>query len=197
MVTLGFMLQWVGVVSATARRPPQFGTHARTPESPKRRRWLGKGLHTAGLQSRKWRESWSPRRHDPQVLTAAAKKSRRCGPPSSTEDAPDGCRLLAAKLLSPDPLPSGTSKHARCRFAPPYLFPLCVARSATIRLKATASPGNRARRIDVYFILKNFTNTPPHHVTQDGVSAPILEMLEVSVRGHGGIIAVMCETRWA
>ena len=51
------------------------------------------------------------------------------------------------------------------------------------------------------YVLNNFTKkSPPYHVTQDDVSAP-LQRLEVeritghqSVRGRGGIIAVMYET---
>ena len=45
-------------------------------------------------------------------------------------------------------------------------------------------------------------NSPPYHVTQDDVSAP-LQRLEVekitghqSVRGRGGIIAVLYKTHW-
>ena len=52
-------------------------------------------------------------------------------------------------------------------------------------------------------VLNNFSKKfPPYHVTQDGVSTP-LQGLEVekitghqSIRGRGGIIAVMYETHW-
>ena len=53
------------------------------------------------------------------------------------------------------------------------------------------------------YVLNNFsTKFTPYHVTQDDVSTP-LQRLEVekitghqSVRGRGGVIAVMYETRW-
>ena len=54
------------------------------------------------------------------------------------------------------------------------------------------------------YVLNNFSKkSPPYHVTQDDVSTP-LQRLEVekitgyqSVRGQGGVIAVMYETHWA
>ena len=53
------------------------------------------------------------------------------------------------------------------------------------------------------YVLHNFSkNPPPYHVTQDDVSIP-LQRLEVekitghqSVRGRGGLIAVMYEMHW-
>ena len=53
-------------------------------------------------------------------------------------------------------------------------------------------------------MLNNFSKkSPPYHVTQDDVSAP-LQRLEVekiishqSVRGRGGVIAVLYKTHWA
>ena len=53
------------------------------------------------------------------------------------------------------------------------------------------------------YVLNNFsTKSPPYHVTQDGVSAP-LQRLEVekitghqSVRVRGGVISVLYKTRW-
>ena len=53
------------------------------------------------------------------------------------------------------------------------------------------------------YVLNNFRKkSPPYHVTQDGVSAP-LQRLEVekitgnqSVRGRGGFIAVLYKTHW-
>ena len=53
------------------------------------------------------------------------------------------------------------------------------------------------------YVLNNFSKkSPPYHVTQDDVSIP-LQLLEVekitghqSVRGRGGVIAVMYETYW-
>ena len=53
------------------------------------------------------------------------------------------------------------------------------------------------------YVLNNFSkNPPPYHVTQDDVSTP-LHRFEVekitchlSVRGRGGVIAVMYETHW-
>ena len=53
------------------------------------------------------------------------------------------------------------------------------------------------------YVLSNFSNkSPPYHVTQDEVSIP-LQRLEVgkitrhqSVRGRGGVMAVMYETHW-
>ena len=54
------------------------------------------------------------------------------------------------------------------------------------------------------YVLNNFANkSPPYHVNQDGVSTP-LQRLEVeqitghqSVRGRGGVIAVLHKTHWA
>ena len=54
------------------------------------------------------------------------------------------------------------------------------------------------------YVLNNFfKKSPPYHVTQDNVSTP-LQRLEVeqitghqSVRGRGGVIAVLCKTHWA
>ena len=54
------------------------------------------------------------------------------------------------------------------------------------------------------YVLNNFSKkSPPYHVTQDDVSTP-LQRLEVeqitghqSVRGRGGVIAVMYKTHWA
>ena len=53
------------------------------------------------------------------------------------------------------------------------------------------------------YVLNNFSKkSPPYHVTQDDVSTP-LQRLELekttghpSVRGRGGVIAVMYETHW-
>ena len=52
------------------------------------------------------------------------------------------------------------------------------------------------------FVLNNYTTTPPFHVTADDVSVPV-ERLEVdkisshrSVRGRGGVIAVLYQTNW-
>ena len=53
------------------------------------------------------------------------------------------------------------------------------------------------------YVLNNFSKkSPPYHVTQDDVSAP-LQRLEVekitghqSVRGRGGVIAVLYKTHW-
>ena len=53
------------------------------------------------------------------------------------------------------------------------------------------------------YVLNNHTNkSPPFHVTADDVSAPV-ERLEIgkisshrSLRGWGGAIAVLYETRW-
>ena len=52
------------------------------------------------------------------------------------------------------------------------------------------------------YMLNNFKISPPYHVTQDGVSTP-LQRLEVekisghqSLRGRGGVIALMYETHW-
>ena len=55
----------------------------------------------------------------------------------------------------------------------------------------------------IQYVLNNFSKKfPPYHVTQDDVSTP-LERPKVeritghqSVRGRGGVIAVMYETRW-
>ena len=54
------------------------------------------------------------------------------------------------------------------------------------------------------YVLDIFSKkSPPYHVTQDDVSTP-LQRLEVeqiaghqSVRGRGGVIAVLYKTRWA
>ena len=53
------------------------------------------------------------------------------------------------------------------------------------------------------YVLNNFSKkSPPYHVTQDDISTP-LQPLEVekitghqSIRGRGGVIAVMYETHW-
>ena len=53
------------------------------------------------------------------------------------------------------------------------------------------------------YILNNYTKkSPPYHVTEDDVNVPI-ERVEVekitshrSVRGRGGLIAVLYETHW-
>ena len=55
----------------------------------------------------------------------------------------------------------------------------------------------------VQYVLNNFPKkSPPYHVTQDDVSVP-LQRLEVekitgyqSVRGLGGVIAVLYKTHW-
>ena len=54
-----------------------------------------------------------------------------------------------------------------------------------------------------YVLNKSSKKSPPYHVTQDDVSTP-LQRLEVeqitgrqSLRGRGGVIAVLCKTHWA
>ena len=54
-----------------------------------------------------------------------------------------------------------------------------------------------------YVLNKSSKKTPPYHVTQDNVSTPIqrLDVEQItghqSVRGRGGVIAVLYKTHWA
>jgi hypothetical protein len=113
--------------------------------------------------------------------------------PSDT--APDG-RPVAAKLLYLD-LPSdmpGTDAKRRV---------------SVDRCKPCANPhdgDDMPRFLPAglsQYVLNNYTSkSPPYHVTADDVSAPVHKMTvekitgHQSVRGRGGVIAVMYETHW-
>ena len=64
-------------------------------------------------------------------------------------------------------------------------------------------PKNLQEGLTQYVLNIFFKKSPPHHVTQDDVSTP-LQQLEVeqitghqSVRGRGGVIAILYKTYWA
>ena len=82
-------------------------------------------------------------------------------------------------------------------------------RVSVVRCKLCANPHDSSdlprflpARLTPY-VLNNYTNkSPPNHVTEDDVTVPI-ERIEVgkitshrSVRGRGGVIAVLYETHW-
>ena len=109
--------------------------------------------------------------------------------------APDG-KPLADKLLYldlPSDMPGKDSKH----------------RVSVVRCKPCANPHDTEdmpRFLPAgltQYVLNNYTTkSPPYHVTEDDVSAPV-ERLEVeqitghqSVRGRGGVMAVLYETHW-
>ena len=116
--------------------------------------------------------------------------------PCSAAETPDGSplesNLLYLDLPSDLPGPNARRRVAieRCKpFANPH----------DSRDMPKSLPAGRTR-----YALNNFSNkSPPHHVTQDGVSTP-LQLLEAeqitghhSVRVRGGVIAVLYKTHWA
>ena len=114
---------------------------------------------------------------------------------SPAEATPDG-HSLAAKLPFLDLPNDMPGADAPCRVS-------------VVRRKPCANPHNSSdlpRFLPAGatpYVLSNYTNKyPPYHVTEDDVTVPI-ERLAVekitshrSVRGRGGVIAVLYETHW-
>ena len=110
-------------------------------------------------------------------------------------DTPDGSPL-GVKLLYLDRLPDKPGADARRRVS-------------IQRFKPCANPHDRGDMPKYFpagltqYVLNNFSKkSPPYHVTPDDVSTPLhrLEVEQItrhqSVRGRGGVIAVMHETLW-
>ena len=112
--------------------------------------------------------------------------------PCSAAETPDGSPL-ESNLLYLD-LPSDLPGSDACR------------RVAIERCKLCANPhdsGDLPAGLTQYVLNKSSKKSPPYHVTQNDVSTP-LQRLEVdqitghqSVRGRGGVIAVLYKTHWA
>ena len=116
--------------------------------------------------------------------------------PCSAVETPDGSPLGSHLLYLdlPSDLPGSVARR----------------RVAIERCKPCASPldsGDMPKYLPAgltQYVLNKFSKkSPPYHVTQDDVSTP-LQWLEVekitghqSVRGRGGVIAVLYKTHWA
>ncbi len=115
--------------------------------------------------------------------------------PSEADATPDG-RPLASKLLYLDLPNDMPGADAPCRVAVARTKP-CANPHDNSDLPRFLPAGLTA------YVLNNYTTkSPPYHVTADDVSVPI-DRLDVdkitshrSVRGRGGVIAVLYETHW-
>ena len=111
--------------------------------------------------------------------------------PCSAAETPDGSPLGSNLLYLdlPSDLPGSDARR----------------RVAIERCKPCANPhdsGDLPAGLTQYVLNKSSKKSPAYHVTQDDVSTP-LERLEVeqmtgdqSVRGRGGVIAVLYKTHW-
>ena len=116
--------------------------------------------------------------------------------PCTADSCPDR-RPLGAKLLLLDLPPDAPGSDSKRRVS-------------VVRCKPCRNPHDNSdlprylpAGLTEYVLNKHTAKSPPYHVTADDVS-PRLERLEVDsitghriVRGRGGVIAIMYETRWA